>query len=392
MNIRYSDETDCARAGTPAEFVTRPSVPPIYQTAAFDVAGIDQLDAVGEGRARGHIYTRDSNPNHEAFAADVARLEGAEAGLAAASGMGAMAAGILSHVRAGDHVMAASVLYGRTTQLLNHLAAAFGVEVGWFDASAPSSAAKTRKANTKLCIVETIGNPMMDVTDVAAVAAAVGDVPVLVDSTFATPCLFKPLAHGAALVFHSASKYLNGHGDVMLGVIVGKAAAIDRARLIATLFGMNANPFECWLAARGLRTLHLRMARVSATAAELAAFLKAHPKIARVYYPGLTGHGTHAAAARLLPHGFGGMLSFELKSGGPGVARLFDALAADIPFSPTLADARTTVSYPAKTSHKFIPAEARAAAGITDGLVRLSVGLESAADLKNELAAGLEKV
>jgi cystathionine beta-lyase/cystathionine gamma-synthase len=392
MDLRYSDDTACARAGTPPDSVTQPSVPPIYQTAAFDVAGLEQLDALSDGRAHGHIYTRDSNPNHEAFAAEVARLEGAAAGLVAASGMGALAAGVLSHVRTGDHILAASVLYGRTVQLLNHLAATFGIEVTWFDVREPAAVAGLRRARTRLCIVESISNPLMEVTDLPAVAAAVGEVPVLVDATFATPCLQKPLEHGAALVFHSASKYLNGHGDLMLGVLVGGSEAIGKAALTATLLGMNANPFECWLAARGLRTLHLRMARVSVGAAELAAFLKSHPKVARVCYPGLPSHPGHAVARRMLPHGFGGMLSFELAAGGPGVARLFDALAANIPFSPTLADARTTVSYPAKTSHKFLSPEARAAAGISDGLVRLSVGLESVADLKAELTAGLAAV
>lgn len=392
MDIHYSDDAICARGGWYPEFRTRPSAPAIYQTTAFDMHGLEQLDAVVAGRETGYIYTRDGNPNHDAFAADIARLEGAEAGVVCASGMGAMTAALLAHVRTGDHVVAARVLYGRTSQLLNHFKTAFGVTTTYVDATRPEEFARGVTPQTKLAIVETISNPLMEVADLPAIVSALAEVPLLVDSTFATPCLLRPIEYGAGLVFHSASKYLNGHGDVMLGVIAGKRDVVRRVRGLAALYGLNSNPFECWLASRGLRTLPIRMQRVSQTAARLAPFLAKQPAVARVFYPGLEDHPSHAEARKYLQNGFGGMISFELCGGKPAVAAFFRQLAETIPFSPTLADARSTLSYPSGTSHKFMTADERAAYGISDGLVRLSVGLESPEDLERELLDALGKL
>jgi cystathionine beta-lyase/cystathionine gamma-synthase len=389
VELHFSNETICARGGWYRDFATRPSAPAIFQTTAFDMHGLEQLDAVASGQEAGYIYTRDGNPNHDAFAADVARLEGAATGTVCASGMGAMTAVLLAHVKSGDHVVAARVLYGRTAQMLNHLERSFGVEVTFVDANHPEEFRRAQTEGTKLAIVESISNPLMEVADLPAIVAACGSVPLLVDSTFATPCLLKPLAMGARLVFHSASKYLNGHGDVMLGVVAGPADVIRRVRGLAALYGLNSNPFECWLASRGLRTLPLRIEQASTTALSLARFLQTQPAIARVYYPGLEDHPSHAVAARMLHGGFGGMLAFDLLGGRPAVTRFFSALAETIPFSPTLADARSTLSYPAGTSHKFMPAEEREAYGIGEGLVRLSVGLEPADELQRELADAL---
>jgi cystathionine beta-lyase/cystathionine gamma-synthase len=383
------ESTRAARGGWTAAFETRPSAPPIYLTTAFDLEDLSQLDAVTGGQQPGFIYTRDGNPNHEAFAADVAALEGAEAGFVAASGMGALAAAFLALLKQGDHVVAGRALYGRSGQMLNHLAASFGVTVTFVDTNDIQAVGTAVTPQTKLYVIESLTNPLVDVTDVPAIAAAIGSVPLLVDNTFATPCLMKPLAHGATLVWHSASKYLNGHGDVMLGVLVGPQALIRRIKGIAALYGVNSNPFESWLGSRGLRTLPLRMERVSATAQRIAEFLSGQPAVSRVIYPGLPTHRCRSIAARLLDRGCGGMLSFELPGGRGAVDAFFRRLAGVIPFSPTLADARTTLSYPAGTSHKFLSAADRAASGITDGLVRLSIGLEDAADLERELAAAL---
>lgn len=392
METHDTDDAICARGGWSPEFRTRPSAPAIFQTTAFDMHGLEQLDAVAAGRETGYIYTRDGNPNQDAFAWDVARLEGAEAGIACASGMGALSAVFLSHLKAGDHVVAARVLYGRTSQMLNHLAGSFGVTTTYVDATQPEEFGKALTERTKLAIVETISNPLMEVADIPAIVHGLGEVPLLVDSTFATPCLFRPLELGAQLVFHSASKYLNGHGDVMLGVVVGGRDAIRRVRGIAALYGLNSNPFECWLASRGMRTLPVRMQRVSQTAERLAKFLTTQSAVSRVFYPGLEGHPSRAEAQKFLTRGCGGMLSFDLPGGKPAVAQLFRALDELIPFSPTLADARTTVSYPAGTSHKFMTAEERRTCGIGEGLVRLSVGLESPADLERELGEALSKL
>jgi cystathionine beta-lyase/cystathionine gamma-synthase len=379
----------CARGGWFEEFNTPPSNPPIYQTTAFDLHGLEQLEAVVNKTERGYIYTRDGNPNHAAFAQDVANLEGAEAGAVTASGMGAMTAIFLGNLKSGDHVVAARVLYGQSSQQLAELNRCFGISATFVDANDPDEVAQARNENTKLCLLESVSNPLMEVADIRAIVDVMGDVPVVVDNTFATPCLLRPLEHGAKLVFHSASKYLNGHGDVMLGVVVGDKAAMTRVRRVASVFGLNANPFECWLASRGMRTLPIRMRQVSENAAQIAEWLESHATVSQVFYPGLASHPNHELADRLLPHGHGGMLSFELVSGEAGVAPLFRALADSIPFSATLADTRTTISYPAGTSHKYMDAEERREWGISDGLVRLSVGLDSVDDVIGELEKAL---
>ena len=381
--------TVAARAGCAPEFTTKSSSPPVYLTTAFDLESLEQLEAVTGGGQKGYIYTRDGNPNHDAFTNDVATLEHAEAGAVMASGMGSLTAILMAMVKSGDHVIAARVLYGRTGQLLDHLATNFGLKVSYFDIDDLSALKAALTAETRLCIVESISNPLLEVADLPAIVDVLQGIPLLVDSTFATPCLLRPIDHGATLVWHSVSKYLNGHGDVMAGIVVGPTNLIRKIRAMSSLYGVNANPFESWLASRGLRTLPLRMQRVSQTATEIAAFLQSHPHVSRVFYPGLTDHAHFDRARRLLPHGCGGMLAFDLPGGRPAVDMLFRRLADVIPFSPTLADARTTVSYPAGTSHKFMTAAARAACGIGDGLVRLSIGLEDAGDLKREFAAAL---
>jgi len=384
--------TVAARAGWSPDFTTRSSSPPVYLTTAFDIESLDQLDAVASGQEKGYIYTRDGNPNHEAFAMDVARLEGAESGVVTASGMGALTAVLMAMVKTGEHVIAARVLYGRTGQLLNHLAASFGLKVSYFDIDDLNALQAAITPATRLCIVESISNPLLEVADLPAIVRVLGEIPLLVDSTFATPCLMRPIDHGATLVWHSVSKYLNGHGDVMAGIVVGPLNLMRKIRAMSSLYGVNANPFESWLAARGLRTLPLRMSRVSQTAMEVAKFLASLPQISRVFYPGLGDHPHFARAGQLLPHGCGGMLAFDLPGGRTAVDTLFRSLAHVIPFSPTLADARTTLSYPAGTSHKFMTATARAACGISDGLVRLSVGLEDAADLQRELGGAIARI
>ncbi|WP_373650454.1 PLP-dependent aspartate aminotransferase family protein [Schlesneria sp. DSM 10557] len=381
--------TIAARAGLAPPFTTRSSSPPIYMTTAFDLESLEQLDSVVGGREKGYIYTRDGNPNHEAFATDVAQLEHAESGVVTASGMGALTAILMATVKTGDHVLAARVLYGRTGQLLAHLAASFGIHVTYFDVEDVDSLKSLITPQTRLCIVESISNPLLEVADLPAIAAILDQIPLLVDNTFATPCLLRPIDHGASLVWHSVSKYLNGHGDVMAGIVVGPEGLIRKIRAMSSLYGVNANPFESWLAARGLRTLPLRMQRVSETALEVARFLEGHPHVAKVYYPGLSSHPNFERTQRLLPHGQGGMLAFEITGGRPAVDVLFRRLAEVIPFSPTLADARTTMSYPAGTSHKFMSSASRAEYGIGDGLVRLSIGLEAPDDLNRELGAAL---
>ena len=382
----------CVRAGGCDPLSTPPSVAPIFQTTAFDIRDLDHLARMSDGSEPGYIYTRDGNPNHTAFAEAVAEMEGAEAAFVAGSGMGAMSAAILAHVSSGDHLIAARVLYGRSSELMKLMQNRFGVSVSFVDATDPSNFAAAMQSNTKLAIVESVSNPLMEVTDIPAVVSALGAVPLLVDNTFTTPCLLRPLEHGARFAFHSASKYLNGHGDVMLGVLAGPADVIKEAVEMISSFGANANPFECWLAARGLRTLPLRMERVSQTALQLAEFLANHDAVSRVYHPGITSHGTHAIANRLLPNGFGGMIAFELRENGTSGVDQFMKAVPSLPFSPTLADARTTISHPASTSHKYLSPDEKLELGVCDELIRLSVGLEDAALLTRELETGLRAV
>lgn len=386
------DSSTAARGGWVEPFTTQPSNPPIYQTTAFDLDGLDQLDSVTSGQEHGYIYTRDGNPNQSAFAEDVARLERAEAGAVGASGMGVISALLLSHCKTGDHILAARVLYGRTAQLLNQLERSFGIEVTYFDATDPAAIPGVLRESTRLCLIEGISNPLMEVADIPAIAEQLGEIPLVVDNTFATPILQKPMELGASAVVHSVSKYLNGHGDVMMGVISGNKFLVRRTRQFIALFGFNGNPLESWLASRGLRTLPIRMERVSNTAQSLAEFLCAHPQVEQVYYPGLAQHPSHETAKRLLPHGYGGMLSFDLADGKAAANRLLKLLGHTIPFSPTLADARTTLSHPATTSHKFMTPEERKTYGIGDGLVRLSVGLEDARSLQAELESALDSL
>jgi len=384
-----ADNTIGPRGGWYAEFATQSSVPPIWQSTAFDVDGLDQLDRLSAGEISGYTYTRDGNPNHAALAADMSALEAAESSVVCSSGMGAIAATLLAHLRAGDHIIAARSLYGHTLKLLEHLKSANGIEVSFVDLAHPEQVFAAERSHTKLCLLELISNPLLEIADLPTIAGGLQHAAVIVDSTFATPILARPLELGAELVVHSASKYLNGHGDVTLGTVSGSRERIEPIAEAVSLFGMPANPFECWLTSRGLRTLDLRMRRISETAGQLATFLESHPAVERVHYPGLPDHRGHAAAAQMFGGCFGGMLSFELPGGRSAVARLFDALR-DIPFSPTLGDARSSVSYPAGTSHKSLSAEQRQQTGITDGLVRLSVGLESADCLRQELDSGLK--
>ena len=368
---------------------TPPSVPPIYQTTAFDVDDLKHLDRLKTGEANGYIYTRDGNPNQDAFAHTVAQLEGAEAGFVSGSGMGSLSAVTLAHVKAGDHVIVAEMLYGRSLQLYRRLKEDFGVDVSFVDANDPTAFANARRDETKLAFIESVSNPLLEVVDIPAIANAIGDVPLLVDSTFSTPSLLRPIELGATLVMHSASKYLNGHGDVTMGVVVGPKAAIDASIETASIFGNHAGPFECWLASRGIRTLPLRMERVSSTAQKVAEFLDEHEGVSRVLYPGLKNHPTHEIAKRLMPNGFGGMLSFEIRDGDFDSVSRFMQGAKDIPFSPTLADPATTISHPATTSHRALSPEDRAKFGVTDGLVRLSIGLEEPEMLIRELDEAL---
>ncbi len=382
-----------SRFGQTRASVTSPSAPPIYQTTAFDVPDLDVLEALYTGQSAGHVYTRDSNPNHAALADTIAAMEHAEAGAVFASGMGAVGSIFLTLAGAGDHVILARALYGKTLQLASRMQQQFDLKISTFDATRPEQLKSLVTERTRFVLVETVSNPLLEVADIEALAKCLeGKVPLIVDGTFTTPELSRPCTLGAVVVFHSASKYLNGHGDVMLGVAAGEKSLIKRISETASMFGQNANPFESWLCQRGLRTLQLRMARICRTTRELAEYLTGHPAVKKVHYPLLADHPSHALAERLYSQGTGGILSIELAGSGFEIVNRFMQAAPMIPFSPTLADARTTMSHPATTSHRFLNSSERQEIGIRDELVRLSIGLEPVEQLKQELADALNRI
>jgi len=376
--------------GHPAPSITVPSSPPIYQSTAFDIADVDVLEKIHAGELHGDIYTRDSNPNHTALAESIAALEETEAGAVFASGMGALGSIFLTLASAGDHVILAKAIYGKTMQLA-HRMQRFGISVSTFDATKPDELTSLITDKTRFVLVETVSNPLLEVSDVRALANLLpAEIPLVVDSTFTTPELIKPCQLGASIVMHSASKYINGHGDVMLGLAAGSATLMKRLNSTASVFGQNANPFESWLCQRGLKTMPLRMNQICRTTLELARSLSGNPGVRRVYHPSLANHVSHEIAQQLYPLGTGGILSIELAGSGVDVVNTFMRAATTIPFAPTLADARTTMSHPASTSHRFMSPSARAAIGIRDELVRISVGLEPFEQLRAELSAALD--
>lgn len=379
-----------SRMGHPATSVTVPSSPPIFQSTAFDVPDLDVLEKIHAGELHGDIYTRDSNPNHSALAESIAALEETEAGAVFASGMGALGAIFLTLASTGDHVIVAKAIYGKTMQLA-HRMQRFGISVSTFDATKPDELTSLITDKTRFVLVETVSNPLLEISDIRAIADLLTpEILLVVDSTFTTPELIKPCQLGASIVVHSASKYVNGHGDVMLGLAAGSATLMKRLNSTASVFGQNANPFESWLCQRGMKTLPLRMNQICRTTLELARSLRGHPGVRRVFHPSLDNHVSHEIAQRLYPRGTGGILSLELAGTGVEVVNTFMRAATSIPFAPTLADARTTMSHPASTSHRFMSPSARAAVGIRDELVRISVGLESIEQLRAELSAALD--
>ncbi len=382
--------TRAARAAPAPASVTRPLTPPIHLANVYVFDDLAEVDAVWEGRRPGYVYGRFGTPNHTMLEETLAGLEGAEAALVTASGMGALTAVLLAALRPGEHLVAGQDLYGSTTALLREQAARWGIAVSFADATEAAAVEAVLTPATRAIFVEAVSNPLLRLADLPGLAdvARRRGLLLLVDATFATPALLRPLDHGATAVHHSATKYLSGHGDVTAGVLAGPSALIAGARAQAVRIGLNLGPFDAWLALRGVRTLALRMERHSASALELARFLTERPEVQRVHYPGLPAHPQHDLALRLFPSGFGGMLAFELRGGARAVERFFAALPL-IGFAPSFGDVTTTWSYPARTSHRPLSAEEQAKLGIDPGLVRLSVGIEDVDDLREALEAAL---
>jgi cystathionine gamma-synthase len=367
-----------------------PLVPPLYQAAVYTLPDLDALDRIYEGQAPGYIYARDGHPNAQLLAAELARLEAARWGVICGSGMAALAAALLACLQQGDRVLASNRLYGRTGTLIFQELARLGVRGSLVDACDLDSVAQALDQPARVLIVETLSNPLLRIPDVPRLAQlchARGCL-LLVDNTFATPALFRPLEHGADLVVESLTKLTGGHSDVTLGAVCGSNDLAQTAAQIVSIWGMMASPFDCWLAQRGLASLPLRLQAACDNAARLAEWMAQQAGVVRVVYPGLPDHPDHALARQLFGGRFGNMLCFEL-AGGREAVNAFLRQAQGIPFSPSLGHTFTTVSHPATTSHRYVSPAERRRQGISDGLLRLSVGFEPFQQIQDAVRRGL---
>jgi cystathionine gamma-synthase len=386
---------------------SRPLVPPLYPAAVYTLPDLDALDAIMEGNESGFIYARDGHPNASDLADRLARLEAPSEpnawGIVTGSGMGAITATLLALLQSGDRIVASDKLYGRTAQLFQQEFSRFGIRVDWVDATDVHAVNKALHEPARVLFVETMSNPLVRVVDVGHLAGIAYDrgVKFVVDNTFATPVLLRPLELGATVVVESLTKLIGGHSDVTLGAIAGvDPELLPAINQVVSIWGLAANPFDCWLAARGLATLDLRVRAATATATALADWLARQTGVSRVVYPGRKDHPDHALARSVLPQGCGNMLCFELSGGREAVNRFLRQAAPQpatqttqpmpgIPFSPSLGHTGTTCSYPAGTSHRYVSPAERRRQGITDGLIRLSVGVEPLEAIQMEMRRGL---
>ena len=371
-----------------------PTVTPIHPSVTYVYERMEDLDAVFAGTRQGYVYGRYGNPTVTALEEAVAALEEGEAGLAFGSGMAAIHTALLAvGARAGSALVAAQDIYGATYALLDQLMRSQGVAVRFVDV-ADLDAVEAACAGTRpvALVIETVSNPLLKVADLSALAEVAHrhGAALLVDNTFATPCLVQPAKLGADVVIHSSTKYLGGHGDVLSGVVVTSQGRRADLFEVLKLTGGNLGPQEAWLVLRGLKTLPLRMRQHCENALAVAQWLEGHPKVSRVYYPGLPSHPQHQLAKTLFGgHGFGGMVSFEIDGAGRReVFRFFDALELCVP-GTTLGDVHSLLLYPAHASHRTLSPEERALVGIGAGLVRMSVGIEAVEDLLADLEQAL---
>jgi cystathionine gamma-synthase len=383
-------DTVVARGGRDVSSRSRPLTPPIYQTNVYVFEDMDTVESVWEAKKAGFVYGRYGTPNHSMLEALVATLEGAEAAVACASGMGATTALLMGLLSTGDHLVAARDLYGTTAAFLQADGRRLGLETTFVDATDPARVGAALRPSTRAVFVESLSNPLLRLVDLPALADLLDGrgIDLVVDSSMASPAVFRPLDHGASIVMHSLTKFISGHGDVTGGMVLGRREAMDRVRSAMIRAGTNLGPFDAWLAARGARTLAIRMERQSANAEQLAAFLGDHPAVSRVHYPGHDSHPQRDLARRLMPGPMGAILSFDLAGGAVAVER-FMRRTRLLEFAPSFGDVATTWTHPARTSHRRISDEDKLAMGIGPGLIRLSVGLESVDDLVADLEGAL---
>jgi O-acetylhomoserine (thiol)-lyase len=411
---KFGFDTLCLHAGQIPDAATGARALPIYQTTSFVFDSADHAASLFNLQAFGNVYSRISNPTVAALEERVAALEGGRAAIAAATGMAAQMVALLTLAQNGDHIVAARTLYGGTFSQFAVTFAGFGIDTSFVDSSDPENFRRALRPNTKVLYAETLGNPQLNVLDIAAVAAIAREagVPLVIDNTLASPYLCRPIEHGADIVIHSATKYLGGHGTTMGGVVVesgkfdwgngkfpqmttpsrgyhgvifhetfGNFGFTMKARMetMRTL-GPTLSPFSAFLLLQGIETLHLRMPRHCDSALAVARFLVQHPRVAWVNYPSLPGNRDEALARRYLPHGAGGILTFGVKGG----ARAGERFIESVQFLSHLAnvgDAKTLVIHPASTTHRQLDEDEQRAAGVLPEMVRLSIGLESLDDI-----------
>jgi cystathionine gamma-lyase len=373
--------TRAIHAGQDPDPATGATVVPIYATSTYTQEAL--------GRHKGYEYSRTGNPTRTALEACLAALEGGERGLAFASGLAATSA-VLSLLRPGDEVAAAADLYGGTYRLLERVFKPWGLVTRYTDDPAPAAFARIITPATRMVWLETPTNPLLQILDIAAIAELTHKTGALlaVDNTFASPYLQQPLALGADLVVHSTTKYLGGHSDVVGGAVVGRRELVQPIAFYQNAAGGVPGPFDAWLTLRGIKTLAVRMERHGSNAQALAEWLTTQPEVARVYYPGLPAHPGHDLARRQM-RGFGGMISIRLKGGKEGAQRFLTRTRL-FSLAESLGGVESLVCHPATMTHASIPAELREARGVTEGLVRLSVGIEDVDDLREDLRHALQ--
>lgn len=383
----------CARPPEPRPQLTDPASPPIYMASVYRCASPSQAESLLSGQLPGYVYSRDGHPNADLLAERCGELHQAERATVCSSGMAALALAAVSHLRAGDHVVVGNQLYGRSGQLFANEFTRLGVECSSVETCDLAATAGALRSNTRLLVAETITNPLLRVSDIAALAeiARRHSALLLIDNTLATPIVCRPLTLGADLVVESLTKLMSGHSDVLLGLLCGRESGWSRVTGVQSTWGWSTSPFDCWLALRGIGTLALRAERAIANAAEVAVFLQRHPKVERVDYPGLPNHTDHALAARQFSGRWGNMVTFHLR-GGLAEADRFIAAARAIPFCPSLGDLSTTLSHPASTSHRSLSPADRAALGILPATIRLSIGIESSQAIIAALEEGLAAI
>lgn len=378
------------RAAQPAS-ATRSLMPPLYQSTVYAFDRLEDLDTLHEDPSfTAYSYYRYGSPTHAALEAGVAALEGAEAAMTAASGMAIVSAAVLALAGAGDRVVADRHAYGGTYTLLTQDLARLGIQATLVDATDLAEVARALQPGTKALLIEALSNPTLRVADVPALCTLGRErgVPVLVDATFASPALLRPLEHGATLSWHSLAKYLGGHSVATGGVAAGERALVEAMREKVIHMGGCLGAMDAWLTILGLPTLPLRMAAHTRTAQAVAEYLVGHPAVGAVYYPALPAHPQHELARRLYPQGCGGMLSFDLRGGEAAARHLLSHLRM-IAFAPSLADVTSTVSYPYATSHYGLPEDVLRELGVGKGMIRFSAGIEDPADVIADLAQAL---